>query len=813
MWLHYLQVAIRASLADRAFSLVNLLGLAVGFASAALIFLYVQNEFSYDSWLPQHETLYRVDTVETAPGQDPVELALAPGPLKAALLKDFPQIEQVTRAFATPTSIVRDAQPFNEEIFVADPNSFTVLGHPIRAGTAAQALRETGSVAISARAAEKYFGRREAVGQRLTILVPEPRDFVVSAVFETLPENSHMAFEIVIPFQAYFGANAADIMAIPDAWGGAYFHTYARLGDGADLADVERGLPTFIERNLPQWLSQLTQSSTDNFYRFRFVPVRDVHFDGAAAAAMKPPSSRTTVLILATVALLILLIASINFANLTTARSTLRAREVAVRKVVGAKRRQILVQFLSEAVFVTTCAGLIALAIVELTLPYAGGLLGLHSGVLHTDQWQLWAGLIALVLVTALGSGFYPSVVISRIRPALVFNREFARRTGGRLRNSLVIVQFAISIALITATIIMLLQSQFTRNVELGFDKESVLILRVPEGPRRADVARSLSEAIARNPDVVNVALSSAVPSDLSEDNISLRLPNEVKPVTIGFHRVDSQFFRTYRVDPLSGRTASMRQVEVPSATEEREQLGAIVINQIALRRLGFRNSSDAVGAIVRSGSNAYTIAGVVPDIHFRSLHEPIREEMYVLDDDPGGVISIRYRTTDVAGLISFVERAWSARVLDRAIELEFLDERLNALYEREQRQAALLSIFSVVAIVLSCLGLLSMAAFSVQRRTKEIAIRKVLGARKRDIARLLLWEFSKPVLVANLIAWPVAWLVMRDWLNQFAYRIDLPLFAFVVAGLAALLTAFLAVGAHALRVARTSPIVALKHE
>ncbi len=526
MWAHYFKVALAVSLRDRFFSALNLMGLAVGLASVAFIFLYVKNEFSYDSWLPRHENLYRIDTVETAPGQESLEIALAPGPLKAALIKDFPQIEDIARAYVAEGSVLRGAQPVDEDILVADPNFFTLVGLPFTAGNAEQALGGTGSVALSAEAATRYFGRADVVGERLTLMVPQPRDFVVSAVFETIPDNSHMAFDVVIPFEGYFGAAAEEIAAILENWGGAYFHTYVRLRPGSDASALERRLPAFVDRTLPQWITEAIKAPAHEFYQFSLVPVRDLHFDGAAAAAMKPPSSRTNVLAMATIALLILLIASINFANLTTARSTLRAREVALRKAVGAKRRQILVQFLSEAIFVTTCAGLVALAIVELTLPYVRQLLGLPPGFSQPGQWQLWVGLIVLVLVTAIGSGLYPSIVVSRIRPALAFNREYVRRTGGAVRGALVVLQFAISIGLIAATLVMLMQTRFARETELGFDKENMLVLRVPEG--RAAIARSLADAVERHPDVAAVTLSSAVPSELSSDNFSVRLPNEV---------------------------------------------------------------------------------------------------------------------------------------------------------------------------------------------------------------------------------------------------------------------------------------------
>jgi putative ABC transport system permease protein len=808
VWRNYLTVTLRVMLADRFFTFVNLLGLSIGIASVIVIFLHVTDAFSHDRWLPDHEALYRIDTVETTPGREPLNIARAPGPLRDALLQDLPEIEAISRAYTAPASVVREGQPFNEDILVADPNFFSLMGLPFAVGEPNQALRNTASIALSGRAAEKYFGDGEAVGERLTILAPEPRDFVVSAVFETLPRNSHMVFDIVIPFDGYFPANTEEIASIPDNWGGAYFFTYARLKDGADVAAIERRLPGFVDRALPQWLTGLLSIPPHEFYQFRFVPVEDVHFDGGPIGAMKPPASRTTLFALSTVALLILVIASINFANLTTARSTLRAREVALRKVVGAKRRQILVQFLGEAVLLTALAGLIGLSLVELTLPYLAGLLGLSVSLPLQNGWQFWAALVFVLLVTAIVTGLYPSVIISRIRPASVLNRSSAARSGSLVREVLVVAQFAISIALIAATTVMLLQMRFARDADLGFDSKNVLLVRMPEGSRLEALAATFKEAVLRNPDVVEATLSSSAPSDVSEDNVSIQQPGEAKPVQLGFHIVDSDFFRTYGVEPLSGRTSSMRQ-----AQSDGEGAAPVVINQAALERLGFTGADEAVGEVIRTSSSAYTIVGVVPDIHFRSLHEPVRDEMYMLSDDAGGVLSIRFRTDDLPGFVASMDRLWRERVPGHDIDSAFLDDSLDALYERERMQARLFGIFSGLAILLSCLGLLAMAAFAVQRRAKEIAIRKVLGARTRDVVGLLLWDFARPVLIASLIALPTAWWAMRDWLNGFATRIDLGPAPFLAAALVAFTIAIVTIGGHALRVARANPIHALRYE
>ncbi|HEX8468286.1 MAG TPA: ABC transporter permease [Allosphingosinicella sp.] len=806
MWLHYLKMAFRAMARQRFLSAINLVGLAAGLASVILIFVHVGAELGYDSWLPRTERLYRIDTIETVPGQQPNAIALAPGPLREALLEDFPQIEEIARVYPAALTVIRDGRPFAEDMLVADPNFLSLLGLPLRSGAADRALSSPTSVALSERAALKYLGTADAVGRRLVVATPEPRDFIVSAVFETIPHNSHLKFEIVIPHQGYFPVAGEDVRAIPESWGGAYFHSYARLKPGADPAAIERDLPAFVDRSLPQWLTGLLKTTPHDFYEFRFVPIRDVHFDGAPIGAMKPPASRTSVYALSLVALLILLIAAINFANLSAARSTLRGREVALRKTVGARTRQILAQFMTEAVTLTALAALLAVAAAEIALPWLSGLLGLERGSALPGGRALWGLLGAAILVTALGSGLYPSVVAAQVKPAAMFNRGSAHLAGGGLRSALVVLQFAISIALIATTTVIVLQNRFARDVDLGFDGRNVLIVRAPEGPEGAALAAAFRDEVSSRPDVVSAAASSAVPSDPSEDNISIDRPGSVKPIQLGYHKVDSGFFRTYGVRPVAGRTESTR---VPGEAAA----AAAVINEAALGPLGFKGPAEAVGEVVRSGGKAFAIVGVVPDLHFRSIHRQVRPEIYRLDEAPGTAVSIRYRTPDVGGFLAGIDSMWSRRVPGHAVEREFLHESLRSLYARERVQAALLGLFSAIAVIISCLGLVAMAAFTVERRTREIAIRKVLGARSRDIFRLLLWQFLKPVVAANLIAWPAAFLIARKWLAQFAYRIEMPVSAFLLASLAASLVAGAAVALHTLKVARSNPAGALKFE
>lgn len=809
---HFVRSGLRAMVADRWFGLANLGGLALGLACVILVGLFVHYELSYDDFLPDSDTLYRVDTVESVPGQPPIEIALTPGPLKPALLSEFPQIEAVSRAFAVGGEVLRGTTLFREKIVAADPDFLRVLRLPLLAGDAGAALADPGSVVLSARLAEKLFGSTAVVGRRLSLRAPVARDFVVSAVFETLPSNSHMDFDLIVPHAAYFGANTDEIRDIPDSWAGAYFHTYARLRPGADPREILERLPAVVDRRLPPRLVAAIGPAAHDLFAFRLVPIRDVHFEGAELEAMRPPGSRAGVMSLSAVALLVLVIASVNFANLTAARSTLRAREVALRKVVGASSRQILAQFLVEAIVVAGASGVAAIALSELLGPYAANLLGLGGNPLQAGIWQVWAGVALLILLTAVAAGLYPSVLASRIRPAAVFNGSFAFGAGGRARRAFVVGQFAISISLIAVVATMLLQFRMTRDADLGFDRKDILVVRVADGSDGQALARSLKDGFRTLAGVTAVASSSAVPGDVSEDNLSVRPAGASSDVQLGFHRVDPAFFDTYGVTALAGRTRNIRSAPTSEARPASAAV-PIVLNRAAARRLGYQDPAGAIGRALRHGDTAYEVVGVVPDLHFRSLRSSVRAEMFIVDDTAASAISVRFRPENLSALLPAIDRVWRSRIADRPIERDLLADLVERLYDREARQMRLLSIFAALATALSCLGLLAMAAFAVQRRTREIAVRKVLGAGSFDILRLLLWDFAKPVLIAAAIGCPAAWMLARHWLNGFSYRIDMPYPAIAGAAGLALILALMAVAFHAAQVSRTRPALALRRD
>lgn len=821
MFRNYLVTALRSLLRSPLHSTINIAGFAIGLTSCMLILLFVKDELSYDAWLADAETIFRIDTAEIYAGRAPLNIARAPGPIREALLADFEQIEDVTRAYTALTSVTTADRSFNENILVTDPNFIEFMGLLMSDGDARLALADTSSVALSERMAEKFFGAAPAIGQTLTILAPEAEDFVVSAVFETLPANSHMVFDIVITIDGYFAPeDETSTPSIPDQWGGAYFHTYLRLTEGAESAALEAALPAFIDRHMPAWLADAISTAPHDFYKFSLVPVRNIHFHGARLAAMKPGGDIATVTAFAVIALLILAIGAVNFANLMTARSALRAREIALRKTVGARRSQLIVQFLSEAVVSAMAALILALGLVELALPYYGAVLNRIVVLDIGGDLVVLLGLIGLATLVGVASGLRPAFVLSAVRPVAGLRSGGANPAGcGRVRGALVVIQFAISIALTITTLVVFQQTRFVSKADLGFTRDRILIVQGPEGAAQDILVRTFVNRLRTGVGVINVAASSAVPaisSDKSEANLSISLPGVAKPIQLGFHTVGLTFFQTYGVEPIAGRIFSENRLA--DATKSpgnitRELLGSAIINQSAVGRLGFANADDSIGQIMRSGSKAFTIIGVVPDLHFRSLRRSVRDEVYFASEAPGNVISIRFRTEDLPRLLSFIDSAWSELFPGRAIHRTFLAGALDALYAADRLRALLLGVFSVLAIFVSSLGLFSMASFSAQCRTREIGIRKVMGARTLDILGLLVWQFCKPVLIANVIAWPVAWWFLRNWLNEFSYRIELTPLPFVTAGSAALLIAAVTVGHRAYRAARARPISTLRYE
>lgn len=832
MWRNYLTVGMRALGKNRTYAFINIFGLAVGLAACLMIFLYVRYETSYDAWLPDAERVYQVQAISTDPenAEGPPQQG-AHGVVAESLAQAFPEIEAATRAESERMVVMRQGEAVSLPLVMAEKSFFDIIQLPFLRGSREQALRDMNSVAISRTQATTLFGSIDVVGRTIDGLRRgEPYSLRVSGVFEDIPRNSHMYFSMVRRITEEEKENCG--------WTCINGNVYLKLRPGADGESINKRLQAWEKRGIPARNVAGQRVSEGDLFDWRLVNIRDVHLSGAEGDAERPGNDRRTIVTFTIVALLILGMAAINFVNLATARASQRAREVALRKVLGARRKQLVTQFLGESMLLTAVAMLIALALVELGLPYLSAFLNTELEVSYAGANGILLPVLLLWLLVGLAGGLYPAFYLSRYQPGEVLkaNKSAAEPLGtGRLRSVLVVAQFAVSIGLIICTIVVYAQTVYAQKTDLGFEREGLIQI---DGGNRAQVIPAREELMRRIAAVDGVAGVTAGNIWVATGqtlNTDVQIPGRSSLPLIGWYSVDPGFFDTLGIRLLAGRTLSRNFAKdsawTPYEPEEavepaQREIAArglnIVLNEEATRRMGLGGPAAAVGKTIRVnmygeelGLTPATIVGVVANTRFRSLREPIEPIEPIMFYDRGIYrrLIVRYRSANPEEVRQKIRRVWREMFPEVPFEGDFADEQLAELYQTDAARGQTFAGFAMLAVVIACLGLFGLAAFTAERRTKEIGIRKVFGARSRDIVKLLAWQFSKPVIIANLIAWPVAWWLMRDWLNTFDARVALTPGPFVLAGFIALLIAVGTIAGHAIKVARTNPIHALRYE
>jgi putative ABC transport system permease protein len=828
MWSNYLTVAFRALVKNRTYAFINILGLSLGLAACLLLLLYVRYELSYDRWLPDADRVFQVQTFGTDPetGERLAQQGVT-RPVSEALAKHFPQIEAVAKLENEPIVVIKNGQALKvEKAAAADATFFQILQVPFLEGNHKTALRDTDSVTMSRSEAVKLFGTTKALGRTLTTMQNgEKRDLRVTGVFEDLPKNTHMDFGMLRRF------NSAEELPCP--WGCVNGGAYVKLKPGVDVTNIHEAMPAWEKQNVPE--RDIGGSNIRESTDWRLTNIRDVHL-GEAQDSDRPGNDIGSLVTFTIIALLILGMAVVNFVNLATARAGQRAREVAVRKVLGATRRQLVTQFLGETLLLVAIAMMIALALLELALPIFSRFLGADLDISYWGVNGLLLPVVGLTLLVGLAGGAYPAFYLSRFRPAEILkaNKSSAQPRGeGRLRNALVVGQFAVSIGLMACTAIVYHQTMFARLSDPGFDREGLVTVSGLGDPQVRAVQETLIREISAIDGVTAVSATRIVPAEGPTFFKTVAVPGRTDRITLGWYSAQPTFFDTMKMKLLAGRKLSRQfandtiyvdenaePAEIEAAARNIVARGLnVVLNESAAKLLGFRSAAAAVGKQIRVppfseeiGEASATVVGVVGDTRLRSVREPVAP-MIFYDNGLYRYILARFKSADAPAVLAAVEKVWRRHLTEVPFEAGFTDEKLADLYGAEEARGQAFGGFSLLAILIACLGLFGLAAFTAERRTKEIGIRKVLGARVRDIVRLLAWQFSKPVVVANLIAWPVAWWIMRDWLNTFDLRIDLGPGPFVVAGLVALVIAVATVAGHAIRVARLNPVHALRYE
>lgn len=825
MWKNYALSLYRTLSRHRLYAALNILGLALGLAVCMVLLLVVRFETSFDRWIPDAANIYRVNLLSNFPGRPPAEQPSTQGVMLPVLRADFPQVAAGARLMDINVVVRAGARQAYEQVVLADPEVFKVFELPFTAGSARHALDDTSSLVISRQMAMKYFGTDQALGRRLTLVIDgHPRDYRVTAVLKDLPANTHLALSFVVRLAPEVIPQSPFVFT---NWGSSTLYTYVRVRSAADAQAISAGLDAFIDRrsgeNLPH-----------HVIHYRLVPLTGIHFaDSKTGDAFKPGADPLFVGSLALMGVVTLLIAVVNYVSLATARAGMRAREVAVRKVMGATRRALIVQFAAESVAVALGAGLVAAAMTELALPGISAMLGEPIRMTYFGADGVFAPLFGLCLLVGLLAGIYPAMVLSGFRPAAVLasaRTPGGGRAGARVREGLAVFQFAIAITLMICTAVIFAQIQFVRNADPGYRRDGLVIVKGVGAAELADRRPAIVDALRRTPGVILATSSNRRPASQSEANTDIKLVSnpQIEP-TLTVEMIGSDYFATYGLPMVAGRALDMAHGLDDAHGLVGDGLADrglnLVINEGASRALGFRRPHDAVGQQVKIRTSAKngliaTIVGVAGDVRFLSPREPVPPQIYMQDSTLGPPerqrdmsVAVRVRAGDEAAMTKRLEATWRSLAPDAPFQAETVQVAMKPYFDPDARRGQLFALGAVLAVVIACMGLYGLAAFNTGRRYKEIGIRKTLGASTVDIVRLLLGEFLRPVLLANLVAWPLAWFAMRPWLAGFNQRIDLSPAYFLIPTLAAILVAVITVAEQAIRVARAEPARALRYE
>ncbi|MGB2763215.1 MAG: ABC transporter permease [Candidatus Aminicenantaceae bacterium] len=782
---NYLKIALRNIKRHKGYSFINIVGLAIGMACCILILLWVQDELSYDRFHENADDIYRV--IQDINFTDhSTTWTITQGPLGPSLKENFPEVINATRITGRGLRLTYKKKNFDEDVGMADCSIFEMFTFPLVKGDPSTALSDPFSMVMTEEMAKKYFGDEDPIGK--TIKADNQWDFQVTGVLKKVPRNSHLQFDFLIPF--IFGR---ELNYTVDRWGNSQFRTYVQLPKGVPAQEVIQKISGYlyekptIEKDARLNLQPLTRIHLHSNYEFD-----SAHGD------------ITYVTIFSIIAFFILLIACINFMNLATARSGNRAREVGIRKVVGAYKTDIIKQFYGESILLAFIAQIFALIMVWLLLPAFNNLSAKELSMNITGNLLVLLGLLGIALITGIISGSYPALFLSSFHPVRVLKgSSFSGSKGSLFRKILVVFQFSLTILLIICTTGVYNQLTYMQNRKLGYDKEHMIYM----GMRREMQANfeSVKNELLQNPNIVRVTASSNVPTYGYSFSNSLwrwegQNPDEETLMRAVFINLD--YFKTFGMEVIEGRSYSKE-----FSTDATE---SIIVNEEAVKAMGMESP---IGKRLSLGEDNFKIIGVVKNYHFRSLRQKIDPLILIYDTESSWILFAKLKSENIPKTIGYIENIWKKFTPGYPFNYRFLDEALDRLYRSEQRIGTLFKYFSGLAILISCLGLLGLASFMAERRTKEIGIRKVLGASVSNIILLLSKEFTKWVIVANIIAWPVGYFAIKKWLQSYAYATNIVLWSFILSGVVALLIALVTVSYQSIKAALANPVDSLRYE
>ena len=798
MFQNYLSVAVRNLRRHPAYSLINVAGLAIGMATCILILMYIQDELSYDRYHPHADRVYRiVDDIES--GGQTVQTAGTPSGWGPALKRDFPEIELLVRMRGTGSAWLVDLGNtiyYERKVIWAESDLLNMFSIPLVAGDPGTALAEPYSMVISEDLAFKYFGAEVAIGK--VVNLDNRWDFTVTGVMKNIQTNSHLRPDMFVSYTTMYAIQSWNL----DDW--EYhrnLYTYIRLRENVSPGDFEAKLPAFLERHAGDQYREAGIS-----IRPSLQPLVDIHLYSNMESEHEPNGDIRYVALFMAIAFLILIIAGINFINLATARSEMRAREVGVRKVLGANRIQLFRQFLGESVLMSGLAAIVAVILVHLALPAVNEIAGKQL-TLPLSDWMVLAALALGTTVIGMAAGSYPAAYLSGFLPAEVMKGSpESGKKGLGMRQALVVIQFSMSIFLLVSTAIIYDQLEYIQTKQLGFNKEHVMVVPITGSPQLPNTP-VLKQRLSGLPGVVGIATTTGVPGMRVMPILEVR-PEGMRPedhLMIATLHVDENFLDVMNIDLFAGRNFS--------PDWGTDTTNGILLNETTVRYLGWGAPADAIGKqFERLNEDRTTgrVIGVVRDFHLRTIHEEI-EPALIMTSSYHIYVLIRIEPEGISETIGRIEEVW--RDVDPRFPLDytFLDEDYDALYRTDRQLGEIFAVFAFLAIFVACLGLLGLASFSIQQRTREIGIRKVVGSSVSGIVMLLSKDFMKYVLLANLIAWPLAYFVMSNWLQNYAYTSEIRFEWFLAGGILAMAIAWLTIGAHAVSASRRNPVNALR--
>ncbi len=800
MFKNYFKIAVRNLLRHKAFSFVNILGLAVGMASCFLIFLYVSFETSYDNFNKKADRIYRIVSDIKTPSEV-IHSGITIAPLAIYLKKDFPEVEDAVRLASDGFLVTKGDIKFQEKrTLLVDSTLLNVFDFPFVEGNKVTALTEPMSIILSQTASKKYFGNEDPLGKHV-LLTGAAINATITGIMKDIPENSQIHADMLVSMSSakqIYGQSTSD-----SEWTNHNFLTYLLLKPNANAKRLEEKLPAFMQKYHGQQMRELQMYETLFLEPLRDVYLKSTHTE-VFPATILTTGNINNVYIFSIIGIFILLIACINFINLTTARSAERAKEVGIRKMAGALRFQLTKQFISESIIITLIAFIIAVVLSVLALPWFNQLAGktISTGI-FSNSLQI-AELFLLSILIGIFAGFYPSLFLSSFKPVSVLKGRFSTSTKGlMLRKGLVVFQFVISIALITGTIIVYTQMNYMRNKDLGFNKEQEIIINTNFDKNKDAFRQSLSSISG----VLSSVYSSSVPGGdyTSAYSEMQNAKGETQKTNLNLYFINYDYINQYQLKLTAGRSFSK-----DFATDSTQ---AMIINESAAKMLGYTSAQQAVGRNFSQWGRQGKIIGVLKDFNYKSLQQQIEPLTMRIEPGAFGLISIKVAANNLPSTIKAIENKWNTIVPNRPFEYNFLDDAFNQQYNAENNFGNLFLNFAVLAIFISCLGLLGLSSYSTIQRTKEIGVRKVLGASVSSIVNLLSADFLKLVLIAFVIATPLAWFAMNKWLQDFAYRTHISWWMFALAAIASLLIAFATISFQAIKAAIANPVKSLRTE